>query len=354
MPLERFRRSPDPDGEATQLESGWCEQPDPAPTISPSLFWSWVIDDLFFLGRSTLVVLSRDWTGYPAAFRRVLPGQLVYMPDALAWGTYTAYPPVYYMGQEIPPEDVVAIDGPHEGICSYGAQTIRAAVALETASATAAAEPLPNIDLHQTAGEPLSIVAAQELVAGWKAARQVGATAYTPQNLEARTLGWSAADQQMVEARQYMATQLARMAGVNPTLVSAAMGSSSSYVYTNQADYRQSFLDDVLDSYLQAIEGRLSANDVTPRGQYLEFDRDEFTRIPLQIRIEAMVAALRAQADPRAVNQIAQALDLDFTLPTLPADLPPPVTGPAPPAPPPTSPTAPPAAPNPPGAAAHV
>ena len=54
-----------------------------------------------------------------------------------------------------------------------------------------------------------------------------GATAYTPQNLEARTLGWSAMDQQMVEdARRYMATQLARMAGVNPVLVSAAMGSS--------------------------------------------------------------------------------------------------------------------------------
>jgi hypothetical protein len=141
----------------------------------------------------------------------------------------------------------------------------------------------------------------------------------------------------MVEARQYMATQLARMAGVNPVLVSAAMGSSSSYVYTNQADYRQAFLDDVLDAYLQAIEGRLSANDVTPRGQYLEFDRDEFTRLPLLERVQVMVAAIKGDAAPALVNQLGKVLDLDFSMPDVPA---PPVP-PAPPAiaPPPPAPT---------------
>jgi phage portal protein BeeE len=335
MPLERYRQQPD--GDPVKLDAGWCQNPDPAPTISPSLFWSWVIDDLFFLGRSTLVVLARDAAGFPVAFRRVLPGQLRYDPEALAWGIFSGYPPVFYMNQEIPPEDVIAIDGPHDGICNYGGATILAAANLETGSATAAAEPLPNIDLHQTGGEPISPDAAAELVAAWKAARQLGATAYTPQNLEARTLGWSAADQQMVEARQYMATQLARMAGVNPVLVSAAMGSSSSYVYTNQADYRQAFLDDVLDAYLQAIEGRLSANDVTPRGQYLEFDRDEFTRLPLLERVQVMVAAIKGDAAPALVNQLGKVLDLDFSMPDVPA---PPVP-PAPPAiaPPPPAPT---------------
>ena len=333
MPLERFRRDP-AGGDPEKLDPGWCLSPDPAPSISPSLFWSWVIDDLFFNGKSTLVVLSRDSTGFPTAFRRVLPGQLVYMPEALAWGTYSAVPPVYYMGAEIPWEDVVGIDGPHEGICNYGAQTVRAALDLEVSSATAAAEPLPNIDLHQTGGEPLSTTAAQELVNDWKDARALGATAYTPQNLEARTLGWSAADQQMVEGRQYMATQLARMAGVNPVLVSAAMGSSSSYVYTNQADYRQAFLDDVLDAYLQAIEGRLSANDVTPRGQYLEFDRDEFTRLPLLDRVQVMVAALKAGDPPALVNSLSKVLDLDFEIPeTDTVVVPPAPPAPMPPAP---------------------
>jgi phage portal protein BeeE len=335
MPLERYRRQPDGDG--VKIDPGWCENPDPAPTISPSLFWAWLIDDLFFLGRATLVVLARDATGFPVAFRRVLPGQLRYDPETLAWGTFTGYPPVFYMNQQIPAEDVVAIDGPHEGICNYGAAVIAAALALETGSATAAAEPLPNIDLHQTGGEPLSETAAQDLVASWKAARALGATAYTPQNLEARTLGWSAMDQQMVEARQYMATQLARMAGVNPVLVSAAMGASSSYVYTNQADYRAAFLDDVLDSYLRAIEGRLSANDVTPRGQYLEFDRDAFTRLPLLERVQVMVAAVKSQAPATLVNELARALDLDFQMvdePTPPAPAPAPVLVPPPPPPP--------------------
>jgi hypothetical protein len=313
MPLERFRKNAE--GEGEKIDPGWCERPDPASTISPSLFWSWIIDDLFFMGKSSLVVLARDSAGFPMAFRRVLPGQLVYDPEALAWGTFKFDPPVFYLGEEIPPSDVVAIDGPHEGICKYGGQIITAALDLEVSAANAAAEPLPNIDLHQTGGEPISSDAAGTLVADWKAARALGATAYTPQNLEARTLGWSAADQQMVEARQYMATQLARLAGVNPVLVSAAMGASSSYVYTNQADYRSAFLDDVLDSYLQAIEGRLSANDVTPRGQYLEFDRDEFTRLSLLQRVEIMVAALKGGSTPEAINQLASVLDLDMELP---------------------------------------
>ena len=170
-------------------------------------------------------MLARDFTGFPVALRRVLPGQLTYDPETLAWGILLADPPVFYMGIEIRPEDMIVISGPHEGICNYGAQIIAAAVALENNASNAAAEPLPNIDLHQTGGEPLSKTRRQSLVSEWKAARAQGATAYTPSNLDARAIGYSAADQQMVEARQYMATQLARLAGVNPVLVSAAMGS---------------------------------------------------------------------------------------------------------------------------------
>lgn len=332
MPLERFRNNADQT--VTKLDAGWCANPDPAPTIAPNVFWSWVIDDLFFRGRSTLIVLGRDATGFPVMFRRVMPGELTYDPETLAWGIFWRTQ-IWYMGVEIEPADVVVIDGPHEGICNYGGQLIQAALDLETNAATAASEPLPNIDLHQTGGEPLSTGAAQELVSNWKLARSVGATAYTPSNLEARPLGFSNTDQQMVEARQYMATQLARLAGVNPVLVSAAMGASSSYVYTNQADYRAAFLDDVLDPYLQAIEGRLSANDVTARGQFLEFDRDEFTRLPLLERVQVMVGAMRGDVAPEAVNQLAQVMDIDLALPSpTDAPLPKPDTDPATTAPP--------------------
>jgi phage portal protein BeeE len=344
MDLERYRKDPTGGDDDVEIDPGWCENPDPAPAIPTSVFWSWVIDDLFFNGKSTLVVLARDSTGFPVAFRRVMPGELVYQPEAMAWG-FVPYVQVFYMGQEIPGEDVIVINGAHEGICNYGGQVITAALALETGAATAAAEPLPNVDLHQTAGEPLSVAAAQELVANWKAARQIGATAYTPQNLEARTLGHSPADQQQIEARQYMATQLARLAGVNPVLVSAAMGSSSSYVYTNQADYRGAFLDDVLDAYLRAIEGRLSANDVTPRGQYVQFNRDEFTRISMLERVQIMVGALKAGAEPAMIDALAEQLDLDFRMPDLPPAPPPtvvlPPPAPAPVTPPRPAPTAP-------------
>jgi phage portal protein BeeE len=343
MPLERYRTNTDTGD--VKLDPGWCQNPDPAPAIPSSVFWSWVIDDLLFDGKSTLIVLGRDSTGFPVMFRRVKPGQLTYDPLTLAWGTMWLNTEVNYLGFVVPPTDVVVIDGPHEGICNYGAATIQAALDLETSAATAAGEPLPNIDLHQTGGEPLSTLAAQELVDDWKGARQQGATAYTPQNLDARVLGWSSAELQMIEARQYMATQLARMTGVNPTLVSAAMGSSSSYVYTNQADYRAAFLDDCLDSYLRAIEGRLSATDVTPRGQYVQFDRDAFTRLTLLQRVDVMVGALKSGAPPALVDQLATTLNLDITMPdepdptALPTDTPAPPPSSAVPAPPPPRPT---------------
>jgi phage portal protein BeeE len=331
MPLERFRQPAGGLGDPVQIEPGWCQDPDPANQVTPSVFWAWIIDDLFFQGRSTLIVLARDATGYPTAFRRVMPGQLTYDPQTLAWGTY--WPTVvYYMGREIPQTDVIVIDGPHDGICNYGGPVIRAALDLEAAAGQAAVTPMPNIELHQSSGEPLSQTAADELVSSWQAARALGATAYTPSNLDARAItGWSSADLQMIEARQYMATQLARLAGVNPVLVSAAMGSSSSYVYTNQADYRRAFLDDVLDTYLRAIEGRLSANDVCPRGQYLQFDRDSFTTLSMLERVQIFVGALRAGALPEMVSALADALDLDFDMPS------PTGVEPPPPPPPPTS-----------------
>ena len=310
MDLERFRV--DPTGAEVEVAGGWCANPDPAPTIPVSVFWAWVIDDLFFRGVSSLVVLARDFDGWPVQFRRVLPGQLTYDPITLAWGL-TAAMPVYYRGQQIDPADVIVINGPHEGLLNYAGPIIRAAVDLEQAGANAAATPTPSIELHQTTGEPLTPDDATELVDRYASARRRSSVAYTPANIETKANGFSAADQQLVEGRQYMATQLARHAGVNPVLVGAAMGSSSSYVYTNQADYRQAFLDDVLDSYLRAIEGRLSANDVTPRGQYLRFDRDAYTHLTQMQRAQIMVGALKSQADPERVDQIARSIGVDPT-----------------------------------------
>jgi len=275
------------------------------------VFWGWVTDDLFFAGVSTLVVLARYADGYPANLRRILPGQLSYDPTTLAYGMPATMPPVY-LGRPIDPADLVVIAGPHEGIVNYGSATIRAALDLEAAAGNAAASPVPNMELHQSAGEALNTAKAVELVDTWSTARRFGSTAYTPPNIETKVLGFSAADQQLVEARQYMATQLARMAGVNPVLVSAAMGSSSSYVYTNQQDYRQAFLDDALDPYLTAIEGRLSAPDVTPRGQVVRFDRDLFTHITPAQRAQILVGALKSADQPGQVQQVADIIGVDL------------------------------------------
>ena len=74
------------------------------------------------------------------------------------------------------------------------------------------------------------------------------------------------------EAKQYMATEIARLCNVPAYYISADM--NNSMTYANVQDERRQFVSLSLQPYISAIESRLSMNDITPSTQYIEFDLD--------------------------------------------------------------------------------
>jgi phage portal protein BeeE len=48
--------------------------------------------------------------------------------------------------------------------------------------------------------------------------------------------------------------------------------------YASSLDERRSLVDFTLRPYIAAIEARLSMDDITPRGQIVRFDLDDFLR----------------------------------------------------------------------------
>lgn len=246
---------------------------------------AWTTDALLFFGRAWWIVTERyAEDGRPARFS--------WVPEyAISWdpsGTLLVF------GQAVPEFDVVRIDAPHEGILAYGGGApIRAARALARAAARAADNPVPSIDLHQTGGDRLSSQEVTELVNGWAKARRGanGGVAYSNSVIEARTLG-QAPEQLLVEGRKAASLEMAQLLGLPAWAVDAETGGSS-LTYSNVPSRSRELLDYTLQPYLDAIAGRLSLDDVLPRGTWARFE----TRALLNPDFAERMAGYKAAQD---------------------------------------------------------
>lgn len=158
-----------------------------------------------------------------------------------------------------------------EGILRRGAQTIQAAIDTELAAAVAAASPMPTGILKNN-GMDLPESEVQGLLANWKLSRKNRSTAFLNAQLEYQVASYSPKEMLYSEAQQYLATQCARMCNVPAHYISAAM--DNPMLYANLADERRQFVSLTLMPYIEAIQSRLSLDDITPRTQYIEFDMD--------------------------------------------------------------------------------
>jgi phage portal protein BeeE len=110
------------------------------------------------------------------------------------------------------------------------------------------------------------------------------------------------------EAKQYMATEIARLMNVPAYYISADM--NNSMTYANVQDERRQFVSLSLQPYISAIEARLSMNDITPSTQYISFDLDSgFLRAnPMErlLVIEKMLAlGLISVQDAMAMEELS-------------------------------------------------
>lgn len=257
-------------------------------TTAPYHRLLWTADDLLFYGWSCWS-RTNGADGYPLRMDRIPMGRWgldevgrVTMPDAQG------------VHQLVDQRTVVLIPGPHEGILTAAAGTIRHAADLQRAAAQAARHPAAYLYLRQVSGSPLKHsstdpeeVTVTSTVADWHAAREGlnGGVAFVPLGLEVGELGTFDAHL-LTEGRNAAAVDVARVCSLPADLLDAAGPSSLTYATTRDNDQRA--IQYGVGLYLSAISAALSQTGtgpglgVTPLGQEVRFDLESWLEDPTQ------------------------------------------------------------------------
>ena len=265
LPLELYKKS-------TGEELGkplWLEQPSVSQPRSVTV--AWTVDSLIFFGvaywRVTEVYFD---DGRPARFEWIAPGRVSYTTDA-----NTNFVTQYTIdGTPVPMSglgSLITFQAQDEGILQRGARTLRSAIDLEKAMRVATSTPMPSGVLKNT-GADLDPAEVQAILAAWKTAREQRSTAYLTSTLDYQPTSFSPRDMMFVDAIQNTATQIARMMNVPAYYISADM--NNSMTYANVQDERKQFVALSLAPYINAIQDRLSMDDITARGNIVKFDID--------------------------------------------------------------------------------
>jgi hypothetical protein len=240
--------------------------------VHPRTRMLWTIDDLIFYGWS-LWAVDRGSDGAVLVADRIPVDRWEFDADGR----------ILVDGDVVQARDVLLIPGPHEGILTRNASTIRTASRLERAAAARAANPVPLVELHQTVDVAIDDDERDALLAGYGTAviaANGGSTgvAFTSFGVEGKAIGANGdGAAALVESRNYAAVTAARIIGLPAAMVDAT-SAGASLTYETTAGRRAQFVDEVR-GYSDAVEGRLSLDDVVPRGRRIAFDVDQLTTL---------------------------------------------------------------------------
>lgn len=249
----------------------WFTRPD--PKVTRNFIMANTFSDLLFYGRAFWYVTSRYSTGFPASFQW-LPIANVSTPDQAGPQFYTASDEVEFNGVILPNENVIQFLSPIMGMIYTGHQAIDTAYKLDNAARRFSTNEISAGYLQQRGGEPMTAEDLGELAAGWAAARRNNAIGALNEFVEWKEFNSDPSKLQLVEARQYQALELARLANIPPYLVGAPTGTSMTYQNALQA--RQDLYLFGAKPYIDCIEETLSGDNVIPRGRHIEFDLDDY------------------------------------------------------------------------------
>jgi phage portal protein BeeE len=249
----------------------WFTRPD--PKVTRNFFMSNLFSDLFFHGRAFAYITSRYNTGYPASFQW-LPAANIGTPDQVGPQYFTISDEVEFNGVELPQENVVQFLSPIMGMIYTGQIAMDTAYKLDTAARRFAVNSIPSGYLQQRGGEPMTAEELGELAAGWAAARRNNSIGALNEFVEWKEFSADPSKLQLVEARQYQALELARLANIPPYLVGAPTGTGMTYQNALQA--RQDLYLFGAKPYIDCIQETLSGDTIIPRGRHIEFDLDDY------------------------------------------------------------------------------
>jgi hypothetical protein len=261
--------------------------------MSPFHRMLWTLDDLFFYGWSAWEVAQRETVdgipgaGFPQRMNRLRP--LVdwrFEPD-----TGRVLRPTPDGGWRVANHrEVILIPGPHEGLLVEGAPAVSHARDLQRSAHNAARFPSAYLGLRQTSGQPLkrrsdddSEVTVETILRDWRNARlnpEGGGVAWLG-GVEPVELG-TFAEHLVTQGRNAADVDIARHAYLPADLIDATV-TASSLQYSTSRDNDRRAIDYGLGAYTSAVSGRLTQDDVTPRGQRIAFDLEQWLRGAAQL-----------------------------------------------------------------------
>ena len=269
----------------------WVRQPDSRAPRSVTI--AWTVDSLIMFGQAFWRVTSvyAD-DNRPASFEWIQNNRVTTKLDTLTQEVE------YYMvnGTKVPDSGVgslVTFQAFDQGLLVRSQRLINAAIAAEQAAQTGISSPQPTGYLRNL-GADLPDNQIQGLLNTWKTARQNRSTAYLTSTLEYVPTSYSPSEMTYNDSVEEMAAQIARAMNVPAHMINAEHNRSSTY--QNVLDARKEFFAYCLAPYINAIEDRLSLDDLTPRGQCVRFAVDEtFLRANPQDRLAVTEKLLQLQ-----------------------------------------------------------
>lgn len=288
---------------AGKVVPGWSLLEQPEAGIARPVSVTRLAEDLLLDERAWWRITHVGWHGKPAEVLRLLPETVTVQPRRVTYpeGTAEVWPDV---------PGLIRFDSPNLGLLE-NSPAIRACVALDRATLNYA-DGAPPLDYFTPAegADPVDDDDVVEILDGWAEARRQRSTAYVPAALKYNSNGFNPEQLQLAAAREFAITEVARLTGIDAEDLSV---STTSRTYFNAQDRRRQRIEDVLGSYMTAIEGRLSMDDVTPHGYTVGFDTSSYLRLDDAEAATADATLIAARVLDPAEARAKRGLDPDTT-----------------------------------------
>ena len=262
------------------VDRPFFKQPDPNCTRVALL--TWTVDDLLFYGVSFWVVTQRDFQRFPLHAVRVDPSRVqIDYKD----GT------VKLDGKPINPNDLIAFQGPDDGLLRNAGRTLRTSLLLEEAVRRAASSDVPVGLFEDTAGAMVEDEI-EEFLTSWETHRRTRSTGYVPNGLKYVNPNADPEKLQLAQARAFQTSEIARHMNLPAYAINAP--TNDSLTYSTTESNRRDLVEITYAPYIAAVEQRLSLGDVTPIGTEVRLDFSAFIRGDLKTVIDTAATAIQA------------------------------------------------------------
>ena len=244
----------------------WFTQPD--PNVTRNFILANTASDLMMFGRAFWAITERIGNGFPSKFTW-LPAKNIYTLDQTGPQWFGPSDQITFQGAPLKTNDVVQFLSPNGGLIYQGVSAISTALRLQRAAERFATNEIPSGYLKQTGGEPMNAQDLADMAAAFAAARQQSTVAALNEFVDYKETSHKPDDLQLVQSREFMALEMARLANIPPYLVGVSV---PGYTYQNADSARMDLYQFGAKPLIEAIEQTLSMNSIVPRGRYVELD----------------------------------------------------------------------------------